>query len=24
MPKHRYGLRELIQYIVASEPFHSK
>ncbi len=24
MPKHRYGLRELIQRIVASEPFHSK
>jgi len=24
MPNHRYGLRELIQRIVASEPFHSK
>ena len=24
MPEHRYGLRELIQQIVASEPFHSK
>ena len=24
MPKYRYGLRELIQQIVASEPFHLK
>ena len=24
MPKHNYGLRELIQQVVASEPFQSK
>ena len=24
MPRHKYGLRELIQQIVASKPFHSK
>ena len=24
MPRHKYGLRELIQQVVASEPFHSK
>ena len=24
MPKHKYGLRELIQQVVVSEPFRSK
>jgi hypothetical protein len=24
MPKHNFGLRELIQQVVASEPFHTK
>ncbi|MEO1836588.1 MAG: DUF1592 domain-containing protein [Akkermansiaceae bacterium] len=24
MPRHKYGLRELIQQVVASEPFHTK
>ena len=24
LPKHDYGLRELIQQIVASQPFHTK